>query len=373
MREVKGDFSYAPEEVKDEWMDLMTDISNASLKVERKKWEHFRPDFLDTQSRNYDAQQVLKSMSERRILYQQSKIEQMEGHIKIKTDMPITVIPIGDIHLGSVYHNHELFQKHITTIMETPGVYVLFLGNEVDNAIPAKFPANLLANSIPPQEQFKIMQYYIKMLDKDNRVLGAVVSDCHQGWSWSVAGIDGHELLYGYKGRKFPVLENGGLLHLFVGKGRNVQDYNIGLWHKQGPFNSRFNPEHALRQNRRLYHESKTDAEIGAHYHNTTASASYEGTKTEMRPVHWIRVGTYKGVPFADEKDFITDKWISEKAGTSGQRPGTALHFWADRHEIDDSIDFDTAIEKHMAIRTYALIQEMGLEERFLKLLNIKR
>jgi len=42
MREVKGDFSYAPEEVKDEWMDLMTDISNASLKVERKKWEHFR-------------------------------------------------------------------------------------------------------------------------------------------------------------------------------------------------------------------------------------------------------------------------------------------------------------------------------------------
>lgn len=363
----ESDFSYAPEAVKDEWNSLMKEISDASVKVQREKWNHFTPQFLDTNSSNYDVSKVLKTVQERRDLYTEHKIDQQEGHIKIKTNMPITVFPIGDVHWGSIFTNYDLFEDHRKKILETPGLYVVFMHNLVDNAIPAKFPSNTLNNGVPPAEQFRAMQTYIKELDKKGKVLGAVTSDCHEGWSWQVAGVDASTLLFGYNGRKFPIIENGGILNIEVGD-KVKENYALGLWHKQGPFNSRFNPEHALRQNRRLYHEGKTDIEIGAHYHNTAVSANYEGSRDLQKVVNFIRVGTYKGV--SHNKGDITDRWSVDKFGNSGNLPGASITLWNDKHIIDNQIDFDTAIEKHMAVRTFALLKEMGLDKKILQFMK---
>ena len=374
---IESDFNFAPEEVKRQWGesgdpnpeanwdDFLQDLSEASTKVRKEKWGHFTPQFVDTNTPSGDEiSQALTASEERRKLYKEQSIFQMEGEAIIDTTMPVTVFPIGDIHFGSVYSNTELWEHHRKTISETPGAYVVFLHNLVDNDI--KFKNNNMPNSIPPWEQFRVMQKWIKDLDGQGKVLGAIWSDCHEGWSMAQTGTEAEKLLYGYEGRKFPVIENGGILNLQVAD----EKYQIGLYHKQGPFNSNFNPEHALRQNRRLRHEGRTDAEIGAHYHNTAASANYEGAKTTLRPVHYIRVGTYKGVPFADEKDYVTDRWAVEKFGTTGQTPGTALMFWNDKHNIDNSIDFETAMEKHLAVRTYALVKEMGLDDRLSALMK---
>jgi hypothetical protein len=347
----------------------MEDISNASSKVAKEKWMHFTPQFLDTESKNYEPSQTLIVAKERRQLYAEHKLDQQEATVKIKTNMPITIIPMGDIHWGSIFTNYELFEKHRKTILETPGLYTIFMHNLVDNGIPGKYPNNTLNNGVTPADQFRTMQSYIKELDDKGKVLGAVTSDCHEGWSWSVAGVDASTLLYGYRGRKFPIIENGGILHVKVGK-NNAEQYNLGLWHKQGPFNSRFNPEHALRQNRRLYHEGSTDIEIGAHYHNTTVSASYEGARDIQKVVNWIRVGTYKGVASENEKNTVTDRWSVDKFGTSGNPPGATVTLWSNRHTVDNQIDFDTAVEKHLAIRTFALVTEMGLADRLNTLMN---
>jgi len=368
-----SEFDYLPETVKDEVKefspdDFLTELSDASIKVQRAQFAHFTPQFLDSKtSGTVDVQRALDAVESRRDLYRAEKISQLEGHVKIETTLPVSVFPVGDIHFGSIYTNNELWEHHREGILNTPGAYVVFLHNLVDNGIPGKFPANAMANGVPPHEQFSVMQKWVKELDEKGKVLGAIFSDCHEGWSWAVAGIEAEKLLYGYEGRKFPVIENGGILHLDV----QDQEYALGLWHKQGPFNSRFNPEHALRQNRRLYHEGATDAEIGAHYHNTAASASYEGAKGRMKPVQWLRVGTYKGVPqVLGEDDFITDKWSVEKFGGTGQMPGTALLLYDKKHVIDNSLDFETAIEKHMAVRTYELIKQMGMEEKFLQMME---
>lgn len=381
----ESDFNYAPEDVKREWGEsgdpnpeadwgnFMNEVSSASIKVERAKWAHFTPEFLDTNTTNWkDTEKAAAIAQERRDLYSEQKMEQLEAHVEIPNPLISTIVPIGDVHWGSIYTNYELFDKHRKTILETPGLYTILMHNLVDNGIPAKFPANTLANGVPPQEQFRVMQAYIKELDENGKILGAVMSDCHEGWSGSVAGVSAAKLLYGYEGRNFPILENGGLLHVGIGE----QRYVMGLWHKQGPFNSRFNPEHALRQNRRLYHEGSTDVEIGAHYHNAAASATYEGSKGDIRPVHWIRVGCYKGVPTINEetgeydKNFVTDKWIVDRAGVTGQPGGTSLTLWSDRHMISDELDFDTSVEKHMAMRSFALIKEMGLQDKLLKLME---
>jgi len=365
----QDDFNYAPESVKDEWNELFNELDEKVCKTEREKWEHFTPKFLDnkTQSGNVliDAE---KAQQSRRDLYESERIGQSEAHIKIDSVSPITIFHIGDIHWGSVFTNSELWDYHRKKILETPGAYVMLYHNLVDNGIPGKFPSNTLTNGVPPNTQFEVMQSYLKELNDKGKILAAIDGDCHEGWSWQVAGISPGKLLYGFEGRKFPLLENGGILHLEV----NEQKYSIGMWHKQGPFNSRFNPEHSLRQNRRLNHESLTDIEVGAHYHNTGASASYEGSINNMKPVNWIRVGTYKGVPsfLGEEPNFITDKWAIDKFGTSGQMPGTSTILWNNEKRIDPTLDFETGIEKHMAIRSLALVKEMGLLDKLNKLMK---
>lgn len=365
-----GEFDYLPETVKDELKDLFLDqLSSGSLGVEREKWEHFTPVFLDTQSQGFDIKDATDALSQRQILYQKEKIGQAEGNAMIDSHgMPITVFMIGDIHWGSIFSNQELWEYHKEKVLETPGAYMMFYHNLVDNAIPGKFPSNTLNNGVPPDIQFKVMQRWVKELDEEGKVLAAIEGDCHEGWSWQVAGVSASNLLYGYEKRQFPILENGGILTLSV----DNQDYKIGMWHKQGPFNSRFNPEHALRQNRRLSHESVTDVEVGAHHHNATASSNWEGSRDSLRPVHYLRVGTYKGVPFfpGTKENFISDKWAVDKFGGSGQPPAPSVTFWGDTRRMDDSLDFDTGMEKHMAQRTYALIREMGLEQDFLKALG---
>ena len=355
---IESDFQYAPEAVKDEFLDL---VSEASVRIPKQSWKHFTPTFLDTESQKFDTDEAMEIVMARQKIYREERIAQMEGTVAIHSEMPVTVFMIGDIHWGSIFTNNELWEKHRKALLATPGAYVMFLHNLVDNGMPGKFPNNTLTNGVPPDIQFKVMQKWIKGLDEKGKVLGAIEGDCHEGWSWQVAGVSASNLIYGFGGRKFPVLDNGGIIHLSV----NDQLYNIGLWHKAGPFNSRFNPEHALRQNRRLHHESQTDVEVGAHYHNTVASSSYEGGPSHLKPVQWLRVGAYKGVPsFEGDTDYTTDKWSIDKFGTSGQPPAPSVMLWENQHRTDSSLDFDTGLEKHMAIRSYALLKKMVLADK---------
>jgi len=363
MKEGDSDFCYAPEDVKDKWGELYSQISSASIKIERKKWKHFTPEFLDTHSQDLETADVLRAVENRKAVYSAEKIGQMEGHVEIETDMPVTIFQIGDIHSFSMFCNQELWEQHREKVLETPGTYMMFYHNLVDNAIPARYPDNMLKNTMPPDVQFKTMQKWIKELDGEGKVLAAIEGDCHEGWSYQVAGVSASNLLYGYEGRNFPILENGGIMNVGVGE----QKYSIGMWHKQGPYHSNFNPEHSLRQNRRLRREGSTDAEVGAHHHRAAASSNYVGSRHDMRPVHFVRVGTYKGVPtvLGEGEDYITDTWAVDRFGTSGEPPAPSIMAWADRHVLDNTLDFDTGLEKHMALRTYALVKEMGLEEQF--------
>jgi hypothetical protein len=366
MKEGDSDFSYAPEAVKLEFDSLLNQMSEASPKLKKDAFLHFTPQFLDTVAGQLNIDDIMKIVDARQVEYKNTHIEQAEATVKIKTRYPITIVHVGDIHFGSVYCNHKLWQHHMEKVAETPGVYMMLYHNLVDNAIPAKYPANMLANSLPPPEQFGLMQHWIKELDKRGKILGAVTSDCHEGWSKAMTGYGPDELLFGYKGRKFPVLKNGGILYLKAGD----ETYGIGMWHKQGPFNSNFNTEHALRQNRRLRHESKTDLEVGAHYHNSAASSNYEGAMATLKAVNYVRVGTYKGVPTHIGEWHITDRWAVDKFGTSGQPPGVNTMLFPDMHIISDDLDFETGIEKHLAFRTIYMAREMGLGDKLMTMLS---
>ncbi len=278
------------------------------------------------------------------------KLSEVEGRVTIPAHHPITIFHVGDIHWGSVYTNAKMWDEHRRAILKTPGCYVLFYHNLVDNAIPAKYPNNLLANFTPPNEQFKIMRRWLRELNEAGKILAVIEGDCHEGWSWDAAGLSAAELMYGFAGRRFPVLENGAILWLTVGR---VQ-YCIGMWHKQGPFNSNFNPEHSLRQNRRLYHEGKTDIEVGAHNHIACASASWAGSRMSLKTVFFMRVGTYKGTEensaIGHVGEWITDKFNVDRRGISGEPPGASNMLWPDRKLIDASLTFELGLEKQLRV-----------------------
>ena len=222
------------------------------------------------------------------------------------------------------------------------------MSNLVDNAIPAQFPDSMLANSIPPNEQVILTRRLVQNLDEQGKVLAAVTSPCHEGWTWKKAGQDINELIFGYEGRNFPVLENGGKVYLDVGG----VDYMGAIYHQVGPFESHFNETHALRQLNRLQLGMEADWVAGAHKHFSAAQVVYENSGNKRKTVAYIRTGTEKGT------GTIHDDWAVGKYGNSAEPTEQTIHLWPHKRQIEATLDFDTGILAHEAFYVLASIKE---------------
>jgi len=302
------------------------------------QWQHFTPEFVGTKTQEVDQKRVFREIKQQQILFQEARVSQPEGKVKIETDLPVSIFFVGDIHFGSIYSDHERFRKEMEEIANTPNAYVVFMSNLIDNAIPSQYPANMLVNAIPPDKQVVVMRQIVQGLDEKGRVLGAVVSDCHEGWTWRHTGQDINALIYGFEDRKFPVLENGGRLNITVGK----RKYVIGLYHKIGPFRSNFNRLHGLQQMNRLQQNMECDVVVGAHYHVAAVETTYEGQgKEHRRPIVYIQSGSYKGI------DKIHDQWSQTRYGRTGEPSAQSVELWPDKRRMEAFLEFDTGILAH--------------------------
>lgn len=301
------------------------------------EWDHFTPDFVGTKAQEFDVRQASEQMDRAREMYWDARISQPEGRIKLGTDLPISIFFVGDVHLGSIYTDQKRFLREIERIRVTPNAYIIFMGNLIDNAIPSQFPSNMLANSLTPDKQVIWMRRIIQGLSQEGKVLGGITSPCHEGWTAKHTGQDVNALIYGFPERKFPVLENGGLLHLEMAKA----EYTIALYHQVGPFESNFNETHALRQLNRLNLQMKGDIVAGAHRHFAAAEMVFEGTGESCRPVAYIRTGTYKGL------DKYRDMFSVDRYGATGEPTGQAVEVWPNQRKMATFLEFNTAIIAH--------------------------
>jgi len=320
---------------------------------DKKKWAHFTPNFVDTKSVKLDLEQVIANMEGRRQTYRDGVISQREATVELDCKLPFSVVFMGDVHWGSVFTDHEQFLYDIELIETTPNMYIVFLHNLVDNAIPSKYPDNMLTNSMPPQDQFPSMQAILKRLDSKGKILAAIEADCHEGWTWAKVGVSAASLLYGYEGRTYPVLLNGSLLTV---KLPDDISYTLGLWHKQGPFNSNFNKSHALQQLQRMYHRGIADVEAGGHNHVAEAMMTWYGNMpSNLTPACYVRCGSYKGL------GEIPDRFPLDRRGVSGEPPGSTVLFYPDHKEMDVSLILETAVKKHMALYVSEYLRDMEI------------
>ena len=338
--------------------DLIGDLSmHDSSERGSNKSKHYTPQFVDTKSAKLDLESIVSTMDSRQETYVQSELSQRSAEIDMTLKHPFSVVFLADVHLGSVYTDHNQFFADMDKVIATPNMYVMFLHNLVDNAIPSKYPHNMLVNSIPPGEQFPLMQAWLKKLDKHNKVLAVVEADCHEGWSWSETGQSAAQLLYGYEGRQYPVLTNGGIVTLKT----PGYEYKIGLWHKQGPFNSYFNKSHSLQQIQRLEHRGQVDVVAAGHNHVSEAMMTYYGTDENMKAVAYIRCGTYKGT------GRLKDRWIVDRRGISGEPAGQTVLFWPDHRELEVSLGLDQAIRKHLALYVGDYLKSCGAWDKLVE------
>ena len=314
------------------------------------KWEHFTPEFVGTQVQTLDLTALGRQIKLSQKLYSQARIGQAEGRATFAGTHPIAVFFIGDVHYGSIFTEHERFLSEVETIKNTPGAYIVWMSNLIDNAIPSQFPSNMLNNSIPPDKQVVAMRKLMIELNAKGKILGAVTSSCHEGWTWKHTGQDINALIFGFDGRKFPILENGGRLYLRLGK----ETYCVVLYHKVGPFESNFNETHALRQMNRLNLLMEGDVVVGAHKHFAAAQMVYEGTThNHIKPVAYIRSGTYKGTGDIHDS-FAINGW-----GTTGEPSAQSVILWSEPRRIVVNLEFESGIETYRSVQ---MAEAMGKE-----------
>jgi hypothetical protein len=337
---LKNSTMFIPKEAYGVTQEMEQEIEQFGKGGKTETWDHFTPEYVDTHTPNVDVNKLMQEIGIARRNYKEGRLTQAEGTIKFDTNLPISIFFVGDVHLGSIYTDHERFMNEMEEIRRHPNAYVVFMSNLIDNAIPTQFPDSMLANAIHPQEQVIMMSKVVKNLNDNGKVLGAVTSPCHEGWTWKKAGQDINRLIFGFDGRKFPVLENGGKLHLQFG---NNIEYLMALYHQVGPYESNFNETHALRQMNRLSLLMKADVVAGAHRHVGAAEMVYEGTGEERKPVAYIRTGSYKGI------DDIHDKFVSDRYGATGEPSAQSVILWPGKKRMETFLDFETGMLAHDA------------------------
>ena len=361
---IESEWRPIPDEIRHEF-NIESEIAEVTEGGGEKGWKHFTPEFVDTKSSELDIQASIRAMDARQKTYKERKISQEKARVNIETDTPVTVFFIGDVHLGKSFCDHRGFMKDMKEIIRVPNTGVVFMHNLVDNAIPAQYPDSLLETSIPPEEQFPLMQGIIKKMDEEGKVLAAVQDDCHEGWSWKKAGVDASALLYGYEGRQFPVLENGGRLELKIGK----KLYQLGLYHKAGPFESHFNPSHAMRQMNRLQQQMECDVIVGAHRHRANVEKTIEGSRpSNQKEVVYIRTGTYLGT-----KKGLHDRFLVDRYGRTGEPPGQSVMFHPDKKLMEVALEFDEGMGRHENALVLKALDEMGVGDKIRERVSPKR
>jgi hypothetical protein len=314
----------------------------------KASWTHYTPEFVGTHALTMDLDKVFDQMRLAKENYEDSRLSQNEGRVKFTTDLPISIAHLGDLHLGSIYANFEETIRKIQEISDTPNMYCILMANLVENGIPAQYPNNTILQSIPPDRQVIYMRKIVEMLNERGKILAAVESPCHEGWTAKHTGQNLNALIFGFPERKFPVLENGGRLYVEC----QGVTYMGAIYHQVGPFESNFNETHALRQLNRLNLGMEADWVAGAHRHFAAAEEVYEGTGEHRRIVCYLRTGSEKGT------DRVHDQFSQGRSGGTGEPTGQTIHIWPKERRIQATLHFDHAVLAHESFYIQELVNK---------------
>lgn len=240
------------------------------------------PIFLDKKkAEDIDWRGWFKNLKERQELHQRTSSSQDKATIEIKTDKKIAVLFSADWHTGSVAVNYEELEANLELILNTDRVYMVTVGDLVDNFRTFRSLTPVLAQIASPREQRTILESILKEFFKKNKWLAAC---------WGNHDVERDEKIYGESTIKDLLSENlnyfngKGVLNLIIGK----QKYKIKMAHQFKGY-SMYNPNHP--QNRELkWYSPDADVIVSAHRHQPACQNFYE----YGQPKCLIQTGTFQ-------------------------------------------------------------------------------
>ena len=242
-------------------------------------------------------------------------------------DKPMLFLFLTDVHYLSIRSDHALLNKYVNTVSNTPNMYVVTGGDDVDN-----FNVNLgkasdgtYEDPIEPGLQGLAWRKKIKELDDEDKI-GFMVFGNHTDWMYH-GGVDWYDTFLSEV--KAPILTSGGLVHTQV----EQQKYDIAATHRYWG-TSKLNPTNTSK--RYLEHEYPTaDIILTGHTHQSEMLHFERGGKERIAVIG----GTLKLY-----EDYARKHGIGGRAGT----PGMCISLWPDHNEMQGYKNFDRAVSEHI-------------------------
>ena len=142
--------------------------------------------------------------------------------VKIPSEEPICIMVLGDLQLGSFGTDYALFKELTKTILETPNLYVILVGDLLQLSINMRGLAEVMDNGITPDMQYEMLKSWLGEIK--HKVIAA---------TWCNHGPMREEKLIGYSptgkiyGHEVPYFKGIGEIDLTVGE----ETYKIAASH----------------------------------------------------------------------------------------------------------------------------------------------
>ena len=267
------------------------------------------PIYLDKKnSEKIDWREWLKNFKQQQELHKKSSSSQDEATIKLP-DKKTKIVFSADWHLGSISVDYEDFQKNIEAILQGENVYMVTVGDLIDNFRKFYSLQPVLSQIVNPKDQKLLLESILDEMIEKKKWLAAC---------WGNHDIARDEKMYGESpikellGRNFVYFNGKGTLNLEIGK----QKYQIVLSHSFTGY-SMYNPNHS--QNRQLkWYSPNADVICSAHKHSPAVQYFYAYGKRKCL----IQVGT-----------FLTDDGYSKRYWEKGVAEMPTIVFDNEKHD----------------------------------------
>lgn len=183
--------------------------------LKRRDLDQYRVPNIETNKKiaNFhwrDAIPIMKSMQN---LAKEASGSQDHSNWKIKTDSEICVVIIGDLQLGSWATDYDLFLEITREILETPNLYVIFVGDLMQLAIKMRNVLEVMDNLLTPKLQMQFLDSWL--MDIKHKVIAS---------TWDNHSVMREEAVTGYSVyaeifKRHTIYHNGiGHLDITVGE-----------------------------------------------------------------------------------------------------------------------------------------------------------
>ena len=214
----------------------------------------------------------------------------IRAEVKIKTSVPIMVIFSADWHFGAQDCNVDFLNAHLKFMLDTPNVFVILCGDEIDNFINFFNQEPIFKQSVSPEMQIDWMIQTIEKLATKKKIL-AKFSDNHIDKRFNKAlGFNPIEFIT-RRFRQFAYFDGMGLLELYVNKVR-YKIIGAHMWKGHSMYNMLHSQGRGVRE-----HCPDADVCVGAHRHEP-AYTSQPKIGSFIEPMEWthlIACGSFKG------------------------------------------------------------------------------